>query len=192
MPARPRVSLQQPSDSGRLTLRLRTSPGPCATSRGAGNSPSPLPKGRGSGRGVRVWRGVQGRKARQKVGGFFPRQRGEYWGEWHKRHGRRGQNRLFGVTASSPQPSPPNKEREIGLSAGGIVKRPITESGRAQSMALLFGLCASEVSHIWTQRWGLSCISQTDYGSRGESWESHRGYMGYSWERLQPPPGLVI
>ena len=31
-------------------------------------------------------------------------------------------------------------------------------------------------------------ISQTDAGRPGESWESHRAYMGYSWERLQSPP----
>jgi len=37
-----------------------------------------------------------------------------------------------------------------------------------------------------------SCISQTDYGSRGESWESHRYFAVYSRERLHPPPDLVI
>jgi hypothetical protein len=35
-------------------------------------------------------------------------------------------------------------------------------------------------------------ISQTDAGGRGESWESHRVLAVYSWERLQPPPELVI
>src|ERR1039458_10061991 len=55
-----------------------------------------------------------------------------------------------------------------------------------------FGLCGGALSHIWTHCWSLSCISQTDYRSRGESWESHRVLAVYSWERLPPPPGLVI
>ena len=35
-------------------------------------------------------------------------------------------------------------------------------------------------------------MSHTDAGRRGESWETRRACMGDSWERLQPPPGLVI
>jgi hypothetical protein len=48
--------------------------------------------------------------------------RGEGWGEGHKRDGRQGQERLPGVVASSPHPSPPKEEREIESSAGGSVK----------------------------------------------------------------------
>jgi len=39
--------------------------------------------------------------------------RGEGWGEGHKRDGRQGQERLSGVSASSPGPSPLKEEREI-------------------------------------------------------------------------------
>jgi hypothetical protein len=54
--------------------------------------------------------------------------RGEGWGEGHKRGGRRGQERLPGMTASSPRPSPPKEEREIESSVGG--------SGRMRPFAL--------------------------------------------------------
>src|ERR1017187_10528591 len=54
------------------------------------------------------------------------------------------------------------------------------------------GASDKELSHIWTRRWNLSCISQTDYRGRGESWESHRYFAVYSWECLQPPLGLII
>jgi hypothetical protein len=56
-------------------------------------------------------------------GGFSlapPAERGEKVGE-------RGMQRLPGVAASSPQPSPPKEEREIEPSVGGSVKRPKAE-----------------------------------------------------------------
>src|ERR1035437_3803959 len=54
------------------------------------------------------------------------------WGEGHKRDGRRRQQRLPGVTASSPHPSPPKEEREIESSVGGSVKMRPREKPRAQ------------------------------------------------------------
>ena len=36
------------------------------------------------------------------------------------------------------------------------------------------------------------CINQADAGRRGESWERHRYHTVCSWERLPPPPDLVI
>ena len=60
-------------------------------------------------------------------------------------------------------------------------------------------VCGRAVSSIWTHRRGLGCISQTDYGRRGESWETHRTYTGESPGitlmlpgQLQPPPGFPI
>ena len=48
--------------------------------------------------------------------------RGEGWGEGHKYNGRRGQQRLPGVVASSPQPFPPQADRGIESSPGGSVQ----------------------------------------------------------------------
>src|ERR1022692_4327574 len=58
----------------------------------------------------------------------------------------------------------------------------------------LFSQGLGHNENCWPARAGVAsarmprCISQTDAGRRGESWESHRGVMGYSWERLQPLP----
>ena len=38
----------------------------------------------------------------------------------------------------------------------------------------------------------FSSISQTDAGGSGESWESHRAVMGYSWEDPHAPPNPVL
>jgi len=43
---------------------------------------------------------------------------------------------------------------------------------------------------VWTLRWGLSCISQTDYRSRGESWEPRRTLTGDNFETPGNPASL--
>ncbi|MEI6786699.1 MAG: hypothetical protein WCQ21_37970, partial [Verrucomicrobiota bacterium] len=40
-----------------------------------------------------------------------------------------------------------------------------------------FGLCGGEPSTIGTRRWSLSCISQTDYRSRGDPAKGWRSIL---------------
>jgi hypothetical protein len=63
-----------------------------------------------------------------------------------------------------------------------------------KAVHLACGWCISwfEMSCIWTRPGAPRCISQTDHGSRGESWESHRYFAVYAWERHPPSPDLVI
>jgi hypothetical protein len=44
------------------------------------------------------------------------------------------------------------------------------------------GFVGDRVSSFGTHRWGPSCISQTDYRSRGDTRESHGRFAGQSWE----------
>ena len=43
------------------------------------------------------------------------------------------------------------------------------------------------MSQMWTPPWMLSCISQTDHRSRGDSPESHGRVTRHTWE----PPGSL-
>ena len=52
-----------------------------------------------------------------------PAERGERVGR--ERDGRQAQERVSDTSASSPRPSPPKEERELGSSASGSVKRPL-------------------------------------------------------------------
>ena len=44
------------------------------------------------------------------------------------------------------------------------------------------GFVGDRVSSFGTHRWGSSCISQTDYRSWGDTWESHGRVAGHTWE----------
>src|ERR1035438_1154646 len=87
------------------------------------------------------------------------------------------------VTLSQPTASPKHLQSlRVAAQARLEPWHCIEKSGEPSDGADVrhFGVCGTELSHIWTRHWSLSCTSQTDPGCPGDSWETHRILAGYA------------